>query len=370
MPDTQKIALHRSREHWGYVEPLVVRQGNEVVGGNQRLDEALTSDLKEVPVIRIRVNDTEAKALNLALNKIHGEWNEELLAPILAELRGLPEIDLTGFQPAEIDKLIREVMPQDEEAPIPEPPIDPISKLSDIWQLGKHRILCGKSPDDIPKLLGGQRPDLLLTDPPYGIDVVSHFEVGISGPVGFGTIVGKGLGIVKANKYAPVIGDDIPFDPVPYLGLAEKTIIFGANNYASKLPDNSHWIVWDKKAEVGADRNFFSDVELAWTNIDRKSSVIYRFLWSGLLRAGTRKIELEKRVHPTQKPVGLFQQIIADYEGNLVLDPFLGSGTTLIACEQLGRTCMGIEIEPRYVDVAVKRWETLTGKKAERIASE
>jgi DNA adenine methylase len=109
MPDVQKEALHRSTERWGFVEPLVVRQGNEVVGGNQRLDEALASRLKKVPIVRIRVNDTEAKALNLALNKIHGEWNEELLAPILLELKDLPEVQLTGFQPAEIEKLLSSI---------------------------------------------------------------------------------------------------------------------------------------------------------------------------------------------------------------------------------------------------------------------
>jgi len=120
---------------------------------------------------------------------------------------------------------------------------------------------------------------------------------------------------------------------------------------------------------VGADHNFFSDAELAWTNVQKKTCRVYRHLWSGLIRAGTRNLELKERVHPTQKPVGLFSAIIMDYStpDQVILDPFLGSGTTLIACEQLGRTCMGMEIEPLYVDVIVKRWETLTGKKAERV---
>jgi DNA adenine methylase len=106
MPNVQKEALHRSTERWGFVEPLIVRQGNEVIGGNQRLDEALASNRKEIPIVRIRINDAEAKALNLALNKIHGEWDTDKLAPLLVDLKDLPEIDLTGFQIEEIESIL------------------------------------------------------------------------------------------------------------------------------------------------------------------------------------------------------------------------------------------------------------------------
>jgi len=145
----------------------------------------------------------------------------------------------------------------------------------------------------------------------------------------------------------------------------------GANHYAAELPTSSHWLVWDKKAGAGHDHNTFSDVELMWTNqFKRKSAKIYRHLWSGLLRAGKRDVELKDRVHPTQKPVGLLAQIINDYtnEGDLVLDPYMGSGSTMIACEQLNRSCYGIELDPAYVDVIIKRWENFTGKKAELTA--
>jgi ParB-like chromosome segregation protein Spo0J len=117
MPDNQMDALNRDVNRFGYVEPLVVRQGNEVVGGNQRLDEALAAKRKEVPIVRICVNDREAKALNLALNKIHGEWNEGLLAPMLAELKDLPEISLTGFEMAEVTKILEDNLPDFAKAP-------------------------------------------------------------------------------------------------------------------------------------------------------------------------------------------------------------------------------------------------------------
>jgi len=208
---------------------------------------------------------------------------------------------------------------------------------------------------------------IIITDPPYGIDIVNSSNVGITAKTGFGKVGIKGL--VKAGNYSKVIGDDKSFDPTFLLGLTEKIILWGANNYASKLPDNSHWIVWDKKAEVGADHNNFSDCELAWTNIKQKSVRIYRYLWSGLLRTGNRKEELSKRIHPTQKPVGLLTDIIKDYtkENDIVLDLFLGSGSTLIAAEKTGRICYGMELDPRYIDVIVKRYEEYTGKKAEKI---
>lgn len=143
-----------------------------------------------------------------------------------------------------------------------------------------------------------------------------------------------------------------------------------ANNFASKLPDNSHWLVWDKKAEKGADHNNFSDVELIWTNIDRKSCVIYRYLWSDLLREGSRDIELKERVHPTQKPVGLLIDILNDYSESedIVLDLFGGSGSTLIACEKLNRKCRMMELDTKYCSVIIERWENLTGKKANKVS--
>ena len=308
-------------------------------------------------------------AANVAANKVGGTWDDEKLGLVMKELEGSAWSELTGFQPAEIDELIHDVMPQDaNEDEIPESPVEPISKLGDIWQLDKHRVMCGDAKIHLPILLGNMKPDLLLTDPPYGIEIVQYHKVGISSGIGLGA-TNQANGIVKAKIY-PIMTNDTPdFDPTFVLGICSTEIVFGANHFADRLPRGSHWLVWDKKAEVGADHNFFSDAELAWTNVQKKTCRVYRHLWSGLIRAGTRDLELKERVHPTQKPVGLFSAIIADYSkpNHVILDPFLGSGTTLIACEQLGRTCLGMEIAPGYVDIIVNRWEALTGKKAERL---
>ncbi len=132
------------------------------------------------------------------------------------------------------------------------------------------------------------------------------------------------------------------------------------------LPPSSGWIIWDKRVDGTSDS--FADCELAWTNF-KKPARIYRWRWRGMIMAGDRKSELAQRVHPTQKPVGLLSKILIDNskENDLVFDGFMGSGSTLIACEKINRICYGIELDPFYCDIIVSRWETFTGKKAELV---
>ena len=176
-------------------------------------------------------------------------------------------------------------------------------------------------------------------------------------------------GVVQAKRYKPILNDDKPYDPTILLELNVDSIIWGANNFASKLPDSPKWLVWYKKPMDNANNDNFSDVELAWTNIKGKMCKMYHYLWSGLLREGNRKMELKERVHPTQKPVGLLINILNDYSdiNNNILDLYGGSGSTLIACEETNRNCYMMELDPYYCQVIINRWEEFTGKKAEKI---
>lgn len=176
---------------------------------------------------------------------------------------------------------------------------------------------------------------------------------------------GRSRQIIHPNLYPVITGDDKPFDPAHLLGLCPTAIIFGANHFASKLPDSSCWLVWDKNMNPD---NSFSDAELMWTNM-KGHLRMYRHTWSGLVREGTRDVESLRRLHPTQKPVGLLEQVLRDFSkgGDVVVDPYLGSGSTLIVCERLGRVCFGMEIEPAYVQVAVERWEAYTGRHAVKV---
>jgi len=370
--------LKKQIQELGVYKPLIcIRENGKYItlGGNMRLRALTALNLKEVDISLVEAKD-EATKIKYALsdNDRVGIYEEEKLAELVYPY--IEEINLEDYridvgEPISLKDVIEDYGPnldgrEDEVPDIDDSPA--ITKMGDLFQLGKHRLLCGDATkeEDVKRLMGGEKADMVFTDPPYGINAVSHNKVGITGG---GTIGGEGIGIIKANIYQKIEGDDKPFNPLPYLKLASKVLLFGANNYASKLPDNSHWIVWDKKCEKGADRNFFSDAELIWTNIERKSCPIYRHLWSGLLREGNRDEELLKRIHPTQKPVGLIKNILKDYsrEKEIIADLFLGSGTTLIACEKLNRICYGMEIEPKYCDVVITRFSNFTDIPKEEI---
>lgn len=221
---------------------------------------------------------------------------------------------------------------------------------------------------------------LVLTDPPYGIDIVKVEGGKVGGDKPFGSThgkhtkppMGKTSGaaknkILQATEYMPIIGDSTTdsarqnYEIVK--DLSGNQIIFGGNYFTDFLRPSRCWLVWDKE-----NSGSFADAELAWTSFD-KVVKIYKWLWNGLIRKGARDVEGNTRVHPTQKPVGMIAEIISDFtnENDIVLDCFGGSGTTLIACEQTNRKCRMMELEPHYCDVIIKRWETLTGQKAELI---
>lgn len=229
--------------------------------------------------------------------------------------------------------------------------------VGQIWQMGAHRLVIGDctDPDVLDVLLEGRQPKYGIHDPPYGIDVVSATDSG--GAKGFGKI--GFTGVVPVNQYAPVVGDNEPFDPAHLLGASEHTILWGANYYADKLPPMKGWLVWDKKGREDW-RDNFSDCELAWSNL-KTVTRIYRHTWMGMVQEGQR----ETRYHPTQKPALLYEKIIEDLceEEGLVVDFYAGSGPTVIACERLGRPCAVTEITREYAAVILHRWATLTGKR-------
>ena len=362
--------LIKSIKQFGFVDPASVRkQDNMIVGGHQRVKAAIELGLKEIPVVYLDITENDAKLLNVALNKISGDWDEDKLTELLTELKFFDDVDelLTGFDEDELDKLLADLEEPKEgltdDDAIPEE-IEAICKEGQLWQLGDHRLVCGDATkkEDVDLLMDGNKADMVFTDPPYGINVVkTDGQIGgdRKGVIGY-------EGKAKTNTYKAVIGDDKPFDPSFLLTLSDRHIIWGANNFASKLPDNSKWIVWDKKGDIQLN-NDFSDVELAWTNFEGKSVKKFVHIWAGMTREGNRMDELSNRVHPTQKPVGLFTDILDRYadKQSSVGDLYLGSGSTLIACEKTNRKCYGMELDPHYCDVIIKRWEDYTGQKAE-----
>jgi site-specific DNA-methyltransferase (adenine-specific) len=205
-------------------------------------------------------------------------------------------------------------------------------------------ILHGDCRDLLPELVA----DVVVTDPPYGIgfrsDPRRHAAPSSSRP-------SRPSGGIYGQDWGFIVGDEEPFDPAPILALALPSLLWGAHCFASRLPDSAGWLVWDKKRGGTDGRGFISsDVDLAWTNF-LGHSLTYGYLWDGMRRDG----EIGQHLHPTQKPLELMHWCVNLAPPGTVLDPFMGSGTTLRAAKDLGRKAIGIEIEERYCEIAARR---------------
>lgn len=371
---------------FGFKQPIVVDTDGVIIVGHTRYKAATELGLPTVPVVVADdLSPEKCKAYRLADNKVgeKSRWREDDLVAELLEIRDseLLETEEISLEEYGFELIEPEADPEEPEDEGPdadfdyEPPapaeltveIEP----GDIFQLGEHRVMCGDStnPKDVAKLLDAATVDLVLTDPPYGIEVLGPDNR--TGGDKAATFAGRKIGgdhVVKAGEYQPIRGDDTTDTARAFYegtrDLAENFIIFGGNYFADFLPVKSCWLVWDKKNGGSV----FADVELAWTSFD-KAARLYQHMWNGMAREGERRDELLRRIHPTQKPVGLFADILADFskEGETVFDAFGGSGSVLIACEKTGRRCLMMECEPYYVAVIVDRWEQYTGMKAEKV---
>ena len=313
--------------------------------------------IDNLPVADIEAkNKREAGELLLALNSRYQSITDEGLYefmntmeidPIDLDMFDLPDIDLDEFR----EGYFEDTPPDEGEDDAPEVPKKPKSKLGDLYQLGGHRVLCGDATkvEDVERLMDGEKADMVFTDPPYGIAVVKN------------NMVGADFGVAKKGGYKPVIGDETTETAIKSFQLCadlniESLVFWGGNYYASDLPPSKCWFIWDKREDTGIE-NTFADCEIAWTNLSGASR-IHRQLWNGMIRKG----ESEKRVHPTQKPLALAEWCFDKCKSTTILDPFLGSGTTLIASEKTSRICYGMELDPHYIDVIVQRWVDYTGQ--------
>ena len=344
--------LKDSITRFGFVDPLIVNTHKErkniLVGGHQRLKIAKELGYKDVPCVEVDLTPDKEKELNVRLNKNTGQWDWDALANHfdVGELIdwGFNADELQFNEPEEINGLI-----EDDEVPEVE---ESITKQGDLWILGKHRLLCGDATkkEDVERLMDGQKVDMVFTDPPYGI---KHNGKGIKGKT-------------DGNDFGQILNDNDILVAVSVFNMCvenyfDSTLIFwGANYYCQSIPNGYGWLVWDKEKEG----NVFSGAELAFVNKGVRLDV-FRHLWHGMIKGSEQG---QKRIHPTQKPIALAEWSFSNY-GNpkVVLDVFLGSGSTLIACEKTNRKCYGMEIDTNYCDVIVKRWEDYTGNKAERI---
>ena len=351
-PEEQQNALRGVLAEVGIADALIARETKD---GLQLIDGHLRADVDpsvEWPVLVLDVTEEEADKILATHDPLTmmAEVDDTMLSKLLDDVE---------MESADVQKMLDELptpaavdveIVEDE---VPETPSEPITQPGDLIKLGRHSLLCGDSTNktDVKRLMAGSKATAVITDPPYGIGEAAGKNKMRGGQFG-----GKGNGgkYVRSRDYGHEAWDDKPIDGlVGMLSKFQQQIIFGGNYYP--FPPTKCWLVWDK--ENG--KNDFADCELAWTNLE-KAVRIKRHLWNGMIRKNG-----EKRDHPTQKPLEVIAWAVGFTKGT-VFDPFLGSGTTLIACEQLGRTCYGMEISPQYCDVIVERWEKLPGEKAKR----
>lgn len=328
------------------IRPIVVNKDNMILGGNMRLKAAKDAGLKAMPVLFANdLTEDQQKEFIIKDNVGFGEWDWEELANEWDQ----KELEEWGLDP--IGGWTEEAEAQEDDYEIPDE-IETNIVLGDLIEIGDHRLLCGDSTDSdqVAKLMNGEKADMVFTDPPYGIKVVQGDKVG--GDKGFGSVGGNK--IVKAKTYSEVIGDDTTdtardfYNTCISLGM-ENFIIWGGNYFTDFLTPSMCWIIWDKENSGN-----FADCEMAWTSFN-KGAKLYKWQWNGMIRKGDKEIEGKTRVHPTQKPVGLFGDIFNDFEFSVCFDGFLGSGSTMVAAEQLKRKCYGMELDPKYCQVIINR---------------
>ena len=363
-----------SIKEFGFKVPIIINKDNVIVTGHTRLKAAKKLGIEEVPcIIADDLTDAQIKAFRIADNKVseYAEWNEDLLKLELEQLEEMDfdldelNIDYSDFD-LDIGEDIEEIEP--EEVEVPEVPEEPKAKLGDIYQLGNHRLMCGDSTnaDDVGKLMNGEKADMVFTDPPYGMNLDTDFS-GMKSKILKG---GNG-----GNEYDAGIVDDFSPEMINTIMALDikETFLWGADYFAELLPNKNDgsWVVWDKRAngnddiaeDYSSDKMYGSCFELCWSRTKHKRDIA-RVKWAGMF--GMKKQDNKKRLHPTQKPLELCNWFITRYseDNSNILDLFGGSGSTLIACEQLNRNCYMMELDPKYVDVVIERWEQYTGKKA------
>ena len=365
-------AVAASIAEFGFKVPMVIDSRGVIVAGHTRLLAARRLGLETVPcVIADDLTDAQIKAFRLADNKVAeiATWDPEKLD---LELQGLTEIDMEpfGFETTDTeDNESTTAVEDDYESTVDD---EPKAKVGDVYQLGAHRLMCGDSTGKnvIDKLLDGQKADMVFTDPPYGMNLDTDFS-GMKTRLDFA----KEEGIAGGKKYEQGKVDEFHPEMIDAVFAidADEVFLWGADYFTELLPNKNDgsWFVWDKRAngndditeDYSSDKMYGSCFELCWSKRKHKRDIA-RVKWAGVF--GIEQEFDHKRHHPTQKPIKLAGWFLDRYskEGQVIIDLFGGSGSTLIACEQLNRKCYMCELDPHYVDVIIDRWETFTGKKA------
>jgi DNA modification methylase len=377
-----------SIREFGFKIPVLARSNGDVVDGHLRLKAAMKLGIAEVPVILCdEWTPTQVKAFRLMVNRSvqWAQWDEELLGLELADLKDLAfDLDLTGFDVAEIDALLAASTNDDGADEAPPLPDEAVSRPGDLWLCGDHRVLCSDATNQeaVTRLLGERQPFLMVTDPPYGIELDSEWR-DRAGLNGCGDAQASYMKHRTQGHTNTSISSDTradwseAFELVPSLQVA---YVWHASKFTREVLDgllrigflHHQQIIWNKQRTVLTRTHYWFQHEPCWY-VRKKNAPWFgkagenSTIWDSpspkFIMGGSDETKYD---HPTQKPVELMRRPILNHtkRGELVYEPFLGSGTTLAAAELTDRICYGLELDPKYVDVVVLRWQQLTGKQA------
>lgn len=362
-------AVASSIKNYGFKQPIVIDSQGEVIAGHTRLKASQKLGLDEVPcIVADDLTPAQVKAYRIADNKVAelSEWDYELLKLELEDIEGF-----TGFEVEELENLFEDQKEEKEENFDLDEALndnyEPITQKGWIYKLGNHRLLCGDSTndEDVARLMNGQKADMVFTDPPYGMFLETNYD---------SMFQNDNSRHKTGKRFNKVIGDNEDFTEefintiFRNFNETKEIFIWGADYFSELIVNrkDGSWIVWDKRIEENLDKIQGNTFELCWSKQKHKR-LIARILWSGHL--GMQKEDSKKRIHPTQKPINLIKFFFDNWgkDCKAIVDIFGGSGSTLMACEQTNRSCYMMELDEKYCDVIVKRWEDFTGQKAERI---
>ena len=361
--DKEYEKIKQSLLKFGYVDPIIVNEDLTVIGGHQRLTVLKDLDYETAKCVIVDLPKEDEKALNIALNKITGQWDEALLADLLLDLQESDfNLDLTGFEPPEIDDILSNVHDKElfeDEFDVEEELKKPtVSRHGDIWQLGKHRVICGDSTkaETYKQLLDDRKANLVVTDPPYNVDVEETAGKILNDNMSDGDFYQFLLSMFTQ------VENHMEDDASIYVFHADTEGL----NFRQAFKDAGFYLsgccIWKKNSLVLGRSPYQWQHEpclYGWKKkgkhqwfSDRKQTTIWEY-----------DRPKSSKDHPTMKPIQLMAYPIqnSSMRGTVVLDPFLGSGSTLIAADQTGRICYGIELDEKFVDVIVKRYIEVTG---------